>query len=170
MVKRNFEAPHCAVWYAIKYCQGQCYPSGRDQEGHWNLGQRECLLLTITLVQEVHVVIEQQVIVSAAYAHCEFRKWSIECSKAGITVTLATRPFLIFSLISSDLAYALSSPSAQTKCSILLMEMSAKSLGFKRRWPRCVTVAKKMRGHFRRLFESITRGTVYHPQFKNMPF
>jgi hypothetical protein len=93
MVKSNFEAPHCTV-SAFKYCQGPCYHSGRDQEGHWNnLGQRECWLLTITSVQEVLVAVEQQVIVSAAYIHAcmhgEFRKWSLEYSKAGTTVTLA---------------------------------------------------------------------------------
>jgi len=97
MVESNFEAPHCTVWCAIKYCQGQCYPIGRDQEGHWNLGQRECWLLTVTVVQDVYIVIEQQVIVSAAYAHGKFRKRIIECSKAGIAVTLTPWPFLIFS-------------------------------------------------------------------------
>lgn len=48
-------------------------------------------------MQEAHVVIEQQVIVSAAYMHGRFRKWSVECSKAGTAVTLAPRPLLIFS-------------------------------------------------------------------------
>jgi F0F1-type ATP synthase assembly protein I len=78
------------------YCQGPCYHSGRDQEGHRNLGQRECWLLAITLVQEAHLVIEQQVIVSAAYMHGEFRKWSVEYSRSGTAMTLAPRPFPIF--------------------------------------------------------------------------
>ena len=73
---------YCTISCAIRYCQGPCYYSGRDEEGHWNLGQRECWLLTVTFVQEVHVVIEQRVIVSAAYMHGEFRKWSVEYGKA----------------------------------------------------------------------------------------
>jgi hypothetical protein len=46
------------------------------------------LAADVTLVQEICVVIEQQVIVSAAYMHGEFRKWSVECSRAGTAVTL----------------------------------------------------------------------------------
>jgi hypothetical protein len=85
---RNLEAPRTV--------EAHVNHSGRDQEGCWNLGQRKCWLVTSFGIRSIcnHG--------TAGYCvccmHCgELREWNANYSGAGTAVTLAPKPFLIFS-------------------------------------------------------------------------
>ena len=65
-----------------------------------------------------------------------------------------------------------------TKCIVLLIEMSSKSPGFLECQPRCLHLTvvnashsqRTCKSHFRCLLVSITPGTVYQPQCKQLSF